>query len=381
MALSKAILLVVLAALASALPRPTHWEPGPDDYNDPLALKGPAPSTLSSHHLPKMSLLLDFGSPLPPSPWVPPHPRPAASLTSFGSPALPISKYHVSLELAATSINEALTYNTLLARSTSFLDPASISATVTAPATATSTATPTATPDGLIRHGGRPRINHPDQLERDIEGAEKEMAAIEARLKTENYSPQEMQDLEQDLRMTRDFIAGIKAAQNKVVIKHATAVVNVIVETKDGVPTTMTTEFMMPEETKIRVPPGHMYPCLGPNCPEVEMCPSWGCGEPPCMGDDCFDDRLPLPPAPVPMPGPRPFPPGRPLPPRPILCDGPGCELPRGYLRCLDLLDCQPPIDEPDCMTTDCAARRIDEHLPKDPLHDAGTGPMDAQQE
>jgi len=70
MALSKAIVLAVLAALASAHPRPTHWEPGPDDYNDPLALKGPAPVALPSHPHTKLvpQLRLDFGSPLPPSP-------------------------------------------------------------------------------------------------------------------------------------------------------------------------------------------------------------------------------------------------------------------------------------------------------------------------
>jgi len=158
------------------------------------------------------------------------------------------------------------------------------------------------------------------------------------------------------------------------------------VQTPTPVPTTMVTEYLMVTVTKgaVPVPTGPVEePCFGLDCgmPPID-CLFLGCGEPPCMGDDCFDDGLPLPPALVPMPEPRPFPvPGHPLPPRPILCDSPGCELPGEDLRCLDLLDCQPPIDEPACMTTDCGTRRKDEHLPKDPVHDAGTGPMDAQQE
>jgi len=233
-------------------------------------------------------------------------------------------------------------------------------------ATATASSTPTAIdviapsitppPSLAARHVAWTRVDNPEQLERNFKIAEAELAAIEVRLKTETLNPIARAEMEQYVRLTRQTIEEIRAAQSDIVLEHATAVVNVIVETKAGVPTTFTTEFLKSEETKIPLPidyPGHPRPCRGPNCRELYSCPTWGCGEPPCMGEECRDhENL--------------YPPIGPLPPRPFPCDGPDCDLLPEDIHCdtcleevsidppatpcLSMIDCE----GPHCLSMDC---------------------------
>jgi len=132
------------------------------------------------------------------------------------------------------------------------------------------------------------------------------------------------------------------------------------IQTPTLVPTTMVTELLMvtvtagglPTETTAELPaePSHLG-CHGRDCPYMKPCPPWGCARP-CRDEDCIFGALPLPlPAPIedPIPSsslpsfpPEPPPPTRryPRPPRPSHVD-----------------------------------------LPKKPFLEAGTGPVDAQQE
>jgi len=413
MALSKAILLAVLATLTSALPRPTHWEPGPDDYNDPLALKGSAPDALlydprrpysGAFHDPRRPFLpigsdIDFE--------LPTTSINVASVVPTSSVVTKVVTESVVLTVSAPSVPVVDVTATTLATTLANVDTP-VTTTLVFPMTsapgygsyklsARSESFPP--PDTCVTHllGTATSLFARDiplvddaGLERNIAYLHYTMATDERRLKEQNATAQQWEAFEEEVRNNEAMISQLRADEyDNVMLMLATAVKEVIVETKEGVPTTMTTVFAKPRETEVV---------------EERWCPTWGCDgmpcmgddcfdhgrpiprpnpipEPPCMGDDCFDDGLPLPPAPVPMPGPRPFPPGRPHPPRPILCDGPGCELPREDLRCVDLLDCQPPIDQPACMTTDCGKPKVDAHIPKDPVYDAGTGPMDAQQE